>query len=90
MTGIVDWLLARGATNVLLEIGNEVDLAGVWAHSIIAAPRCHELIELAQKRSKGKLLVSTSLLTLDAPSPEILATPISCCRTAIAFTARTA
>lgn len=74
VTGIVDWLLARGATNVLLEIGNEVDLAGVWAHPIIAASRCHELIVLAQKRSNGKLLVSTSLLALDAPSQEILAT----------------
>ena len=74
VTGIVDWLLARGATNVLLEIGNEVDIAGVWAHPIMEASRCHELIELAQKRSKGKLLVSTSLLTLDPPSPEILAT----------------
>lgn len=82
VTGIVDWLLARGATNVLLEIGNEVDLEtrnkgdtiGVWAHPIIAAARCHELIELAQRRSGGKLLVSTSLLTLDAPSPAILAT----------------
>lgn len=74
VTGTVDWLLARGATNVLLEIGNEVDLAGVWAHPIMEASRCHELIGLAQKRSRGNLLVSTSLLTLDPPSPEILAT----------------
>ena len=73
VTGIVDWLQARGATNVLLEIGNEVDLAGVWAHPIMEASRCHELIELAQKRSMGNLLVSTSLLTLDPPPREILA-----------------
>jgi hypothetical protein len=62
----VDWLVARGARNVLLEIGNEVDLA--FAHGIIGAARCHELINLAQQRSEGKfntpkrrLLVSTSL-----------------------------
>ena len=68
----VDWLLQRNAANVLLEIGNEVDLPNVWAHSIITAPRCHELIELAQKRSVGQLLVSTSLISLNAPPPAIL------------------
>ncbi|MDP1960771.1 MAG: hypothetical protein Q8K93_01090 [Reyranella sp.] len=67
VTNTVDWLVENGATNVLLEIGNEVDLENVWAHPIIAAARCHELIELAQKRSKRKLLVSTSLIGLDAP-----------------------
>ena len=74
VTNTVDWLIEKGATNVLIEIGNEVDLENVWAHSIIAAPRCHELIELAQKRAKGKLPVSTSLIGLDAPPPAILAT----------------
>jgi len=73
VTNTVDWLLDKKATNVLLEIGNEVDLEGVWAHPIIAAPRCHELIELAQKRSDGKLLVSTSLIMLEAPPAAILA-----------------
>lgn len=63
----VDWLVSKGARNVLLEIGNEVDLA--YAHKIIDAERCHELIELAQQRSAnklrtptGRLLVSTSLV----------------------------
>src|SRR5204863_7898348 len=51
VTNTVDWLLARNATNVLIEIGNEVDLENVWAHPIMAAVRCHELIELAHKRS---------------------------------------
>ncbi len=62
----VDWLVARGARNVLLEIGNEVDLK--FDYDIIMPERCHELIELAQSRSEGKLetpagrlLVSTSL-----------------------------
>ncbi len=73
VTNTADWLLGVGATNVLIEIGNEVDLPA-FAHDIIAAPRCHELIELAQKRSKGKLLVSASLLALEAPPPAILAT----------------
>jgi len=66
VTNSVGWLLARGARNVLLEIGNEVDL--VFHHKIIEAPRCHELVQLAQQRSEGKLntplrrlLVSTSL-----------------------------
>ena len=53
VTNTVDWLVARGARNVLLEIGNEVDLA--YPHAIIGAARCHELVALAQKRSEGKL-----------------------------------
>jgi len=73
VTNTVDWLLEKKATNVLLEIGNEVDLENVWAHPIIAAERCHELIELAQKRSGGKLLVSTSLIGIDAPPAATLA-----------------
>ncbi|GLQ55397.1 hypothetical protein [Devosia nitrariae] len=67
----VDWLAERGARNVLLEIGNEVDLT--FFQPIIEAPRCHELIRLAQQRSEGRfdtpggrLLVSTSLAR---PSP---------------------
>ncbi len=74
VTNTVDWLVERAATNVLIEIGNEVDLEGVFAHPIIAAQRCHELIELAGKRSQGQLLVSTSLLALGAPPAGILAT----------------
>ena len=73
VTNTVDWLLEKDATNVMMEIGNEVDLENVWAHPIIASARCHELIELAQKRSKGKLLVSTSLIGLDAPPARTVA-----------------
>ncbi len=68
----VDWLAARKAGNVLLEIGNEVDLP-VFAHDIIAAARCHELIALAKARGAGRLLVGTSLITLGAPPAAILA-----------------
>ncbi|MCW5703981.1 MAG: hypothetical protein KIT82_15530, partial [Bradyrhizobium sp.] len=67
VTSAVDFLVSRGARNVLLEIGNEVDLA--YAHSLIGMDRCHELVRLAQERSSGKLntpakrlLVSTSLV----------------------------
>jgi len=73
VTNTVDWLSAKSVTNVLLEIGNEVDLEKVWAHPIIAAERCHELIELAQQRSSGRLLVSTSLIGIDAPPEPIVA-----------------
>jgi len=66
VTNTVDWLAERGARNVLIEIGNEVDLP--FAQPIIGADRGDELIQLAQAHSKGRfdtpagrLLVSTSL-----------------------------
>jgi hypothetical protein len=69
VSNVVDWLVERGARNVLLEIGNEVDLP--FAHEIIAPARCHELVRLAQGRSaaklntpNGRLLVSASLVHL--------------------------
>jgi hypothetical protein len=75
----VDWLAERGMRNVLLEIGNEVDLP-VFAHDVIGAARCHELISLAQQRSRGRLqtpagrlLVGTSLVGPAAPPDNILA-----------------
>ena len=69
----VDWLLALGARNVLLEVGNEVDLPGVFAHAAIAAPRCHQLMRLVRERSGGRLLVSASLVALAAPPESIMA-----------------
>lgn len=78
VTNTVDWLIARGARNVLLEIGNEVDLA--YPHAIISASRCHELVALAQKRSERKLdtpakrlLVSTSLVGSPPFSEKLMA-----------------
>lgn len=73
VTNTVDWLLQHNATNVLLEIGNEVDLPNVFVHPIITAARCHELIDLAKQRGQGKILVSTSLISINAPSEAILA-----------------
>ena len=52
----------------------------MFAHPIIGAARCHELIRLAQARSAGRLdtpagrlLVSTSLVDVAAPPAAILA-----------------
>jgi hypothetical protein len=79
VTNAVDLLVEARARNVLLEIGNEVDLP-LFAHPVISAPRCDELIRLAQERSTGRmetpagrLLVSTSLVTLVPPPPNIVA-----------------
>ncbi len=79
VTNTVDWLAERGARNVLLEIGNEVNLP-LFAHDIVQVPRCHELIDLAKARSTGRfdtpagrLMVSTSLVDLNAPPANILA-----------------
>lgn len=66
VTNIVDWLAGRGARNVLLEIGNEVDLP--YYQPIIHVDRCHELVQLAQRHAEGRfdtpnsrILVSTSI-----------------------------
>jgi hypothetical protein len=61
-----DWLLDRGYTNVIIEVGNEVDNRK-YDQPILRADRNHELIRLIQARSEGRvasptgrLLVSTS------------------------------
>jgi hypothetical protein len=61
-----DWLLAKGYTNVLVEIANECDI--IYKHEIVKAARGDELIKHVQQRSAGKvnapakrLLVSTSM-----------------------------
>ncbi len=62
-----DWLLAKGYTNVLVEIDNESNV-GKYDHAILKPARVHELIDLVKKRSEGKVrspagrfLVSTSM-----------------------------
>lgn len=64
---VTDWLIEKAYRHVLVEIANEVDV-GRFTHDIIKAERCHELIELVQAKSNGKvdnpagrLLVSTSM-----------------------------
>ena len=61
----VDWLIARGYANVLVEIANECDDDAY--DPVIRPRRAHELIERVKQRSAGKvkspagrLLVSTS------------------------------
>jgi hypothetical protein len=64
-----DWLLAKGYTNVLIEIANECNQASYA--EIIKPKRAAELIELVQKRSKGKFYVSTSLTGGQIPNEAI-------------------
>jgi len=55
----VDWLGARGYTNVLVEIANEVDVPA-YTHEIIRPGRVAELIRRVRERSAGRLPVGTS------------------------------
>jgi hypothetical protein len=71
-----DWLLARGYTNVLIEIANEANSAAY--PDIIKPKRADELIRRVQERSKGKLktpagrfYVSTSLTGGQIPAEPI-------------------
>ncbi|MGC9522349.1 MAG: hypothetical protein ACP5HG_10785 [Anaerolineae bacterium] len=74
-----DWLVDQAYTNVLVEVGNEVDNRK-YDHAILRADRCHELIERVQVRSRGavatehgRLLVSTSLCGGVVPPENIVA-----------------
>lgn len=60
-----DWLLEAGYRNVLVEIGNEVDLDR-YDRDIIHASRCHELIRMVQERSAGKLDTPAGRLLVSA------------------------
>ena len=66
-----DWLLEMGYTNVLVEVGNEVDNRS-YDHAVLKAERCHELMHLVRERSKGRLLVSTSLCGSVVPPPNLV------------------
>ena len=55
-----DWLLAKGYTNVVVEIANEVDVPK-YEHPILTASRVHELVERVRERSAGRLLASASM-----------------------------
>jgi hypothetical protein len=75
---VTDWLLDKGYTNVLIEIGNEVDNRK-YDQPILKEDRCHELIDLVKRRSQGRvatphgrLLVSTSLCGGRIPSETIV------------------
>jgi hypothetical protein len=77
---VTDWLLEKGYRNLLIEIANEVDLPR-YDHPILRADRCHELIELVQARSSGRvgnpagrLLVSASTRGNTIPTDNLVAT----------------
>ena len=62
---LVDWIIAHGYTNVMVEIANECDNPSY--HAILRPSRAEELIQKVQQRSTGhvagpagRLLVSTS------------------------------
>lgn len=57
-TTACDWLAGLGATNVLLEIGNEIDNRS-FTHPILQPARCAELFALARARCPA-IPVSTS------------------------------
>ena len=77
---VTDLVLSGGFTNVMIEVGNEVDIPR-WAYDIIKPARCHELVQRVQARSAGKvkagarrLLVSTSFATGIALPEKLLQT----------------
>jgi hypothetical protein len=74
---VVDWLVARGYTNVMVEIANECNNEGY--HDVIKPARAHELIERVKRRSAGKvnspakrLLVSTSFTGGAIPTDNVI------------------
>jgi predicted permease len=78
--GAVDWLLARGYANVLVEVNNECNVPR-YEHTILQPHRVHELIERVQARSKGRvrspagrLLAGTSMGGGGIPPRTILET----------------
>jgi hypothetical protein len=67
------WVLAKGYTNVLLEINNECDVP-LYEHEILCPDRVHELINLAKSISKdgARLLVSTSFTRRMVPTEKVI------------------
>lgn len=70
-TASCDWLAGAGFGNVLLEIGNEIDIPA-FSHDIIKPPRCGELIALAKARAPA-IPVSTSFKGGVVPPDHLLA-----------------
>jgi hypothetical protein len=70
--GVTDWVLAHRYRNVLIEIGNESDLA--YDHSILRLARVAELVARVRDRSRGRLKTSTSFGGGVIPPDEVLRT----------------
>jgi hypothetical protein len=51
---VTDLVCDAGYTNVLIEVGNEIDIP-MWRYDIIKPARSHELVERIQSRSMGRL-----------------------------------
>jgi hypothetical protein len=73
-----EWLVAGGYRNVTVEIANEIDVPR-YTHQILKPDRCHELIEMVQRRSAGRvanrarrLLVGTSYRGGSIPRPNVV------------------
>jgi hypothetical protein len=73
-----DWVVAGGYANVIIEIANEIDVPR-YTHQILKPDRCHELIELVQRVSTGRvgnragrLLVGTSYRGGSIPRPNVV------------------
>jgi len=74
-----DWLIAKGYTNVLVEVCNETDVP-LYEHAILRPQRVDELVRRIRRRSKGKvnsrvgrLLVSVSTGGGTIPPPNVIA-----------------
>ena len=74
-----DWLLAKGYTNVLVEVANEADNSGFKYDVVKPSGRAVQVIESLRERSKGRvptragrLLVSTSLNGARVPSDSLV------------------
>lgn len=67
----VDWILAKGFKNVIVELVNEA--TQFYDHPILKPPRVVELMTQAKQRSGGKLLVTTSLGGGFVPDASIVA-----------------
>lgn len=70
----VDWLIAKGYTNVLVEVNNECNV-NAYDHEILKPDRVHELIERVKERSTEKghrLFVSTSYGGNSIPRPNVV------------------
>ena len=74
----VEFLCAGGHANVLMEVGNEIDLPN-WAFDIVKPPRAHELIQRIQQKSAGRLrtparrLLASTSFVFAAPPSNVLA-----------------
>lgn len=68
-----DWILAKGYTNVIVELNNECDVKA-YDHDILKCENVHELIKIAKAVKKGErsLYVGTSHMGNSVPLPSVV------------------